>query len=150
MWPSSWFLPTAWLPNILSFIRLIEGNHQHWSWVNIKGTHKSPQIWMFNAYIMIIQTMGTKNVGSQHSATHPNISCFLHIEFHISAAEMCKGLVWNYKNKFSKTHLMLVKTKKNYLILYDLEWLRYFWTSKIHMYIKMGSSGESLQPSQLC
>lgn len=60
------------------------------------------------------------------SSTHFTV----HIEFHISAPEMCKGLVWNYKNKCSKTQLMLVQTKAR--ILYALEGMRYFWTSKIH------------------
>lgn len=87
-------------------------------------THfKSFQVWRFN-------TNRERNVGSQQKAAHPHISRFVHIEFHISAPEMCKGLVWNYKNKCSKTHLMLVQTKAR--LLYALEGMRYFWTSKIH------------------
>lgn len=87
-------------------------------------THfKSFQVWRFK------HTTGSGMLDLS-GAAHPHISRFVHIEFHISAPEMCKGLVWNYKNKCSKTHLRLVQTKAR--ILYALEGLRYFWTSKIH------------------
>lgn len=72
-----------------------------------------------------------RNVGSQQGAAHPHISRFVHIEFHISTPEMCQGLVWNYKNKGSKTQPMLVQTKGR--ILYALAGRKYFWTSKIHV-----------------
>lgn len=53
-----------------------------------------------------------------HSPKTPNISWFLHIEFHILAPEMCTGLVWIYKNIWSQTYLLFLREKKLFYMLW--------------------------------
>lgn len=100
-------------------------DHLHGSWGNtlqvisgmeVEHKHQGAECWISAA---------------SSSSTHFTLCAY---RIHISAPEMCKGLVWNYKNKCSKTHRMLVQTK--FHILYALGGRRYFWSSKIHTYAR--------------